>query len=262
MASKTIDALTAGSVATAALIPVKQAAAEAVKISMTAAGATIIEAANAAAQRTALGLATIASSGSAADLSTGIIPDARMPNLTGDVTTVEGAVATTIANDAVTTAKILNSNVTLAKIANIADQRILGNRSGGAAAPEELTYAQVKTALSLPTSGNVYMIPFAFGDTQSVANDTWDLVSKVPTAFAGTITSITGLATVSGTVTLAVKINTTAVTSLSAISVTATPQDVTATGANTVAAGDVIRITTSSGSSPLGLKFVLLCTRS
>ena len=29
------------------------------------------------------------------------IPDARMPNLTGDVTTVEGAVATTIANDAV-----------------------------------------------------------------------------------------------------------------------------------------------------------------
>ena len=29
------------------------------------------------------------------------IPDARMPNLTGDVTTVEGAVATTIATDAV-----------------------------------------------------------------------------------------------------------------------------------------------------------------
>ena len=37
------------------------------------------------------------------------IADARMPNLTGDVTTVEGAVATTIANDAVTGAKIENN---------------------------------------------------------------------------------------------------------------------------------------------------------
>ncbi len=34
---------------------------------------------------------------SAADLTSGIVPDARMPNLTGDVTTVEGAVATTLA---------------------------------------------------------------------------------------------------------------------------------------------------------------------
>jgi hypothetical protein len=45
--------------------------------------------------RTSLGLVAIASSGSAADLSTGIIPDARMPNLTGAVVTSEGAVATT-----------------------------------------------------------------------------------------------------------------------------------------------------------------------
>lgn len=38
---------------------------------------------------------------SASNLSAGTIADARMPNLTGDVTTVEGAVATTIATDAV-----------------------------------------------------------------------------------------------------------------------------------------------------------------
>ena len=38
---------------------------------------------------------------SASNLSAGVVPDARMPNLTGDVTTVEGAVATTIATDAV-----------------------------------------------------------------------------------------------------------------------------------------------------------------
>lgn len=43
---------------------------------------------------------------SAADLSSGILLDARMPNLTGDITTVEGAVATTITALAVTNAKV------------------------------------------------------------------------------------------------------------------------------------------------------------
>jgi len=47
----------------------------------------------------------------------GIIADARMPNLTGDVTTVEGAVATTIANCAVDTVMIGNCQVTVAKMA-------------------------------------------------------------------------------------------------------------------------------------------------
>ncbi len=47
------------------------------------------------------GLATVAASGSASDLGTGTLPTARMPSLTGDVTTSAGAVATTIANGAV-----------------------------------------------------------------------------------------------------------------------------------------------------------------
>ena len=65
---------------------------------------------------------------------------------TGDVT---GATALTIANDAVTTAKILNSNVTLAKIANITAGTILGNNNASAAAaPLALTAAQVATMLS------------------------------------------------------------------------------------------------------------------
>lgn len=59
--------------------------------------------ANASAARTNLGLAAIAASGSASDLSTGTIPAARMPALTGDVTTSAGAVATTLAT--------VNSNV-------------------------------------------------------------------------------------------------------------------------------------------------------
>lgn len=60
-----------------------------------------------------------------------------------------------IADNAVTTAKILNSNVTLAKIANIADDRILGNVSGGAAAPAELTKANVLTLLNVADGADV-----------------------------------------------------------------------------------------------------------
>lgn len=42
------------------------------------------------------GLAAIASSGSASDLSTGTLPAGRFPALTGDITTVAGALATTL----------------------------------------------------------------------------------------------------------------------------------------------------------------------
>ncbi len=53
--------------------------------------------------RSSLGLATVAASGSASDLSSGTLPVGRMPALTGDVTTSSGAVATTLAT--------VNSNV-------------------------------------------------------------------------------------------------------------------------------------------------------
>lgn len=59
-----------------------------------------------------------------------VLPDATMPNLTGDVTTVEGAVATTIANDAVTYAKMQNVSAT---------DKILGRASAGAGDVEEIT---------------------------------------------------------------------------------------------------------------------------
>ena len=57
--------------------------------------------------------------------------------------------AALIDDGAVGTAAIANSNVTLAKLANIADDRVLGNISGSAAAPAELTAANLRTLLTV-----------------------------------------------------------------------------------------------------------------
>lgn len=84
-------------------------------------------------------LATIATSGSAADLSTGTLLAARMPALTGDVTTSAGTVLTTIAGGA----------VTLAKMANLAANSIIGNNTGSAATPLALTATQTKALLAI-----------------------------------------------------------------------------------------------------------------
>jgi hypothetical protein len=88
------------------------------------------------------GLAAIATSGSAADLSAGIIPDARMPDLTGDVTTSDGSVATTIVANAVTNAKA----------AQMTANTIKGNNTGSTANSADLTVTQILTMLGLTTS--------------------------------------------------------------------------------------------------------------
>jgi len=119
------------------------------EIACTAAGRTLIAAADAAAERTALGLATVASSASAADLSTGTLSASRLPALTGEVTSSAGSAATTIANNAVVTARIADNAVTLAKLATIAQQRIIGGAAGaGTATPTALTPAQIVAVIS------------------------------------------------------------------------------------------------------------------
>jgi hypothetical protein len=59
-------------------------------------------------------------------------------NLSGAVTT-SGSLATTLATNAVATANITNANVTYAKIQNVAASRLLGNPTGSAAAPSEIS---------------------------------------------------------------------------------------------------------------------------
>jgi len=106
---------------------------------------------------TPLDAAATSFGGSAAKLTT-----ARAITMTGDVSwtvNFDGSAAVsaagTIQANAVTTGKIADANVTLAKIANIADQTILGNNAGVAGPPIALTAAQVRTVLALVVGTNV-----------------------------------------------------------------------------------------------------------
>lgn len=124
---------------------------------ITAAGEAILTAADASAQRTVLGLAAIASTGSASDLTTGTVPTARLgsgsatastvlygnstwgllPTMTvsdgdkGDITVSSTGTVWTIDNDVVTYAKMQNVS---------AASRLLGRGSAaGAGDPQEMT---------------------------------------------------------------------------------------------------------------------------
>jgi hypothetical protein len=76
---------------------------------------------------------TMASSGTDKKLT----PSQLFGALTGDVTA--SGFATTIAASAVTTTKINAAAVTYAKVQNVAASRLLGNPTGSAAAPSEIT---------------------------------------------------------------------------------------------------------------------------
>lgn len=73
----------------------------------------------------------------------------RRSALTGDVTASAGSNATTIANDAVTTAKIINDAVTNGKLANMATATIKGRTTAGTGDPEDLTAAQARTVIGV-----------------------------------------------------------------------------------------------------------------
>jgi Protein of unknown function (DUF2793) len=114
---------------------------------------------------TIAGLATVATSGSASDLGAGTLPAARLPALTGDVTSTAGTAATLIAADAVTNAKL----------ANMATATIKGRVTAATGDPEDLTGTQVTALLNTFSSSLKGMAPASGGGTANFlrADGTW-----------------------------------------------------------------------------------------
>jgi hypothetical protein len=108
------------------------------------------------------------------------------------------------------------------------------------------------TVSTLTISKQIYLPSLVAGLTYDIDTDA---------AFAYTITDVLQIQTSSGTVTAAVKIAGTAVTGLSSIAVTSTPQNISASGANTVAAGNRVQIVFSSNSGATNINFTLKATR-
>ena len=73
--------------------------------------------------------------------------------LTGDITASAGSGSTTIANNAVTTAKINDAAVTLAKMANLAQDQVIGRTTASTGVPETFTVtAAARTVLDDTTT--------------------------------------------------------------------------------------------------------------
>lgn len=82
--------------------------------------------------------------------------------------------------DAVTTSKILNGNVTKAKIENVADYKVLGNVSGAAAAPQEVAIldeddmvSNSATALATQQSIKAY-VDEIFGSVSAIISQSFE----------------------------------------------------------------------------------------
>lgn len=113
-----------------------QDVANAVLLGNNSGGAGSMQELSASTVRSMLSLASIATSGSAGDLTTGTLAAARFGALSGDVTTPSGSYATTIANNV----------VTLAKFQQIATNSLLGRSTAATGNVEVIT---VGSGLSL-----------------------------------------------------------------------------------------------------------------
>jgi hypothetical protein len=114
---------------------------------------------------------TLSNKSIAATQLTGTLPAAQFPALTGDVTTSAGSLATTIAPGA----------VTLAKMATLAANTVIGNSSGSAATPTAVS------TVSSPTPSTV-MIRDANANVQ-INNIVENLTATVTAAGTLTLTS-------------------------------------------------------------------------
>ena len=76
-------------------------------------------------------------------------------SLTVDDSTIQLNSGDTYNGAAARTISVKDSGITLAKLANIADDRVLGNVSGGAAAPSVLTAANLRTLINVEDGADV-----------------------------------------------------------------------------------------------------------
>jgi len=134
---------------------------------ITTAGKALLDDADAAAQRTTLGLGSLATqSGTFSGTSSGTNTGDQTITLTGDVTgSGTGSFAATIANDAVSNAKL----------ANVATSTIKGRVTAGTGDPEDLTSTQATTLINEFTSSLKGLAPASGGGTTNYlrADGTW-----------------------------------------------------------------------------------------
>ena len=128
----------------------------------------------------------------------------------------------TIKDEGVATAELDNRAVTYAKMQNVTDARMLGNNSGSASSPTEMTKANVlsfldvadgaqvnvATNLTKTASGTGYSINSSTGDNIALTladTDNWGLMSDemfdtlaAATSNTGTVTSVAGAGTING----------------------------------------------------------------
>jgi hypothetical protein len=153
--------------------------------------------------------------------------------VTGSEFTITGSPITT---SGTINLSITNSAITLAKLANIADATILGNDTGGSAAPVALSASAIKTLLSLNSVENTALSTWAgtanIVTVGTITTGVWSGTAIVDGKIASALTGKTynGLTVTSSTGTLTIA-NGKTITASNTITFTATDNSTLAIGA-------------------------------